>query len=271
MTVAQLQRLIRQSGLRPQQAAGQNFLLDESVVESMVAAAGIEEGDTVLEIGPGFGVLTAAVLETGAKVVSVELDDRLFAYMRQHFGQRKNLTLVHDDIFRVRLDQYVKDDGYKVVANLPYSATSLVFRNFLSLAPRPTSMTVMVQREVAKRICAAPGDMSVLAFMVQYYSQPTLLFDVPPHSFYPAPKVSSSVVHLENLKTLQQDVDKPLFHLVKCGFSSRRKKLSNALSASMKIPVLEIESKMAKVSLKENIRAQELSVQDWLDLKQQFS
>lgn len=266
MTSQEIQRILHTIGLRPQQAAGQNFLLDENVVESMVDAAGIEDGQSVLEIGPGLGILTRALLNRGVRVIAVELDMRLYAYMKKAFKGQEKLRLINGDIFKVNLNELFKEGEYAVVANLPFSATSLVFRNFLTLPPRPSALTLMIQREVAHRICAQPGEMSMLALTVQYYSQPSLLFDVPPKSFWPIPQVTSSVIHCDHLKKVDETVDKPLFRLMKAGFSSRRKKLSNSLSAFLGIPTKSIEQKMANISLNSSIRAQELSLSQWLDL-----
>lgn len=265
MTREQVNGILRQIGLRPQQAAGQNFLLDETVAEAMVDAAGVGEGDTVLEIGPGLGVLTDALLERGAQVVAVELDQRLFAYLQDKYRAKNNLKLMQGDIFRVNLHDYVQDGKYQLVANLPYSATSLIFRNFLSLAPRPTSLTTMIQRDVAERIVAQPGQMSVLSVMVQYYSQPSMLFDVPATSFTPTPKVVSSVLHCEVTRAVQE-TDKAFFQLVRSGFSARRKQLKNTLSASLHRPVGEVEKMLEKANIPPTARAQELSVENWLSL-----
>lgn len=263
MTSGEVQSILRTIGLKPQQAAGQNFLLDEQVAESMVDASGISEGDTVLEIGPGLGILTAALHQRGANVIAVELDTRLYAYAKKKFAAQQNVRIIHGDIFKVNLNDIVKDGKYSLVANLPYSATSLVFRNFLTIAPRPSSLTVMIQREVAKRICAEPGDMSLLALTVQYYCQPSMLFDISPASFFPVPKVTSSIVHASDLKPVDPDVDKSIFRIMRAGFSSRRKKLSNALSSSLGMTTTSIEEKMAKISLSKDTRAQELSLEDW--------
>lgn len=271
MSPAEVQSILRTIGLKPQQAAGQNFLLDEQVAESMVDVAGVTEGDTVLEIGPGLGILTAALSNRGAKVIAVELDARLFPYVKKRFAGQKNIRIIHADIFKVNLKDYFQDGKYLLVANLPYSATSIVFRNFLTLAPRPSSLTVMIQREVAQRICAQPGEMSMLALTTQYYSQPSLVFDVPPANFFPTPKVTSTVVHCDHLKAVDDNVDKKLFSFMRAGFSSRRKKLSNSISASLKLSTAHIEEKMAKVSLSSNARAQELTLKNWKELYKNLS
>lgn len=266
MTAAETKRLLQKIGLRPQQAAGQNFLLDESVAEAMVTAAGVVEGDTVLEIGPGLGILTEALMSTGASVVAIELDRRLAAHLRRRWPKQPKLTLVEGDVFRVRLGDYVRDGAYKLVANLPYSATSLVFRNFLTLSPRPMSMTVMVQRDVAQRITARPGSMSVLALMVQHYCRPAMLFDVPPISFYPAPMVHSTVLYADALQPIRPDEDARLFRLIRAGFSARRKQLHNTLAASLKLAPEKALQLVERIGKKPTVRAQELSLENWLTL-----
>ncbi len=266
ITPTEIQRTLGKIGLRPQQAAGQNFLLDEGVVQGMVTAAAVTANDTVLEIGPGLGILTAELVATGAKVVAVELDQRLFAYLKKKFASQKNLRLIRGDIFRINLTELLTDNQYKLVANLPYSATSLVFRNFLTLNPRPSSLTVMVQRDVAKRICAPPGEMSLLALTVQYYCQPSILFDIPPKSFFPAPRVMSTVIYGDRLRPVQPEKDQALFRLMRAGFSSRRKQLHNTLSASLHIKQSQVTTELKKLGLPKEARAQELSVENWLKL-----
>lgn len=268
MTSLGAQNILHTIGLKPQQAAGQNFLLDEQIVESMVDAAGIEEGQKVLEIGPGLGILTRALLNRGANVVAVELDMRLYAYMKKNFKGQERLRLIHSDIFKVRLDTLFTDAEYSLVANLPYSATSLVFRNFLTIAPRPKNMTVMVQREVAKRICARPGEMSMLALSVQQYCQPVVVFDIPPSSFFPVPKVTSSVIFCDQFRPVDKDKDQRLFRVIRSGFSSKRKKLSNSLSVGLKISQKKAEESLLGLNLSPMVRAQELKLEDWLTLAQ---
>lgn len=267
MTAQEVQRILRRVGVRPQQAAGQNFLLDENVTAAMVDVSGIGKDDTVLEIGPGLGILTEAILSTGAHVIAVELDRRLCVYLQKKFHERKNFQLIENDIFRVRLDQHFEDQQYALVANLPYSSTSLILRNFLSLSPRPRSLTVMIQRDVARRITAQPGNMSVLSLMVQHYSRPSIVFDVPPASFYPMPKVTSSVLYCDKLQPLGPD-DERYFRIIRAGFSSKRKKLTNSLSGSLKISQKTIENALHSLNRPETARAQELNEEDWLKLAQ---
>lgn len=270
MTAQQVKKILRQIGLRPQQAAGQNFLWDESVAERMVKAAGIEAGERVLEIGPGLGILTEALLGCGAEVVAVELDRRLAAWLRRRFAAHPGFRLIENDIFKVRLPDIVLDDEYKLVANLPYGATSLVFRNFLTLPPRPSSLTVMIQKEVAERITAKPGAMSLLSVMVQYYARPHYLFDVPRTSFFPAPGVTSAVILVDQLKRPDEGAAKRVLRATRAGFSARRKKLHNALAAVYQLSPAEAAENLRKIGVDPNLRPQNLTVEQWKTIGQKF-
>lgn len=232
----------------------------------MVAATGVKPSDTVLEIGPGLGSLTGVLLATGANIVAVELDQRLFDYLQKKFTDKKNLRLIKADIFRVNLQEIFKDGKYKLIANLPYSATSLVFRNFLSLAPRPSVMTVMIQREVAARLTARPGTMSLLSVTAQYYSHISYLFDLPPEIFFPRPAVESAVVQCR-LKPWPDEVEtKKLFHVIKAGFSGRRKQLHNTLAAGLHIKPENIRKILGKSKIDGRVRPQDLSLENWLTI-----
>lgn len=259
-------KLLKQTGLKPQTAAGQHFLLDERVPEKMVAAAEIIAGDKVLEIGPGFGILTDALLNAGAEVIAVELDQRLAVYLRRRFKGHPGLTVVQNDIFKVQLNDYVADGDYKVVANLPYSATSLIFRNFLTLPPRPTSMTVMIQREVARRLTAKPGDHSILSIISQYYATIEPLFDVPPEAFFPIPAVVSSVIQCRDIRTPDPNEADEFLRMVKIGFSARRKQLKNTLSAGLKLSAEKTDELLRKSGVSASLRAQDLTQADWLKI-----
>ncbi len=262
----EVQRILTQIGLHPQQAAGQNFLLDETVVQAMTAAAEVKADDTVLEIGPGLGLLTEALLDTGTTVVGVELDRRLFSYLQRRFQGQKKLQLIHGDIFRINLNDRLVDGQYKLVANLPYSATALVFRNFLTLPPRPSVLTVMIQKEAAERIMAKPGAMSLLSLLAQYYSHPHLLLTVPPARFYPTPKVQSAVLQCVDVRSPDAAESATVFRIARAGFSSRRKQLRNSLAAGLHLAPVEVDERLRRAGIDPTTRAQALSVDNWREL-----
>lgn len=254
---------MQQIGLKPQRAAGQHFLLDEKVVEAMVEAANVQPGDTILEIGPGLGILTKVLLGRGANVVAVELDQRLYNYLQHTHKKEKKLQLIKSDIFQLNLDEILKDSQYKLVANLPYSSTSLVFRNFLTIPPRPISITVMIQKEVAQRITAKPGQMNMLGVMAQYFSRPVYLFDVPKTSFVPPPAVTSAVIQCRDIHQPNDTAAKTLLRVAKAGFTGRRKQLHNSLSAALHLNADVTEDKLAKAGIDPVKRAQDLNLADW--------
>ncbi len=235
------------------------------MIRKIIAAAEIEPGEVVLEIGPGTGVLTRALVEAGAKVVAVEADASLVPALQEEFAEKA--TIIHADILSFMKDAEqlcahgVKAGKYKLVANLPYAITSLVLEQFLVHPPVPSRLIVMVQREVADRIVSKPGDMSVLSVMCQIYATCSKVVNVKPGSFVPAPKVSSSVIALACLEQKGFDPEK-VISLAKQGFSSRRKQLHHNLKSTFPDPKAVLES----LGLDPRVRAQELTVADWVKL-----
>jgi len=239
---------------------GQHFLQDLSVVDRIIEVANLSEKDTVLEIGPGQGVLTEALIKTGAKITAVEADRDLIAGLTEKFGDQ--ITLIQGDAIGLQTSLPLKDLKYQMVANLPYNVASYILRNYLSIAPRPIRIIVMVQKEVADRICAKPPKNSVLSVACQLYAEAGLLFVVPPEAFDPAPKVQSAVVSLEFRREITKDAE-DILKIVKAGFSSKRKMLKANLVSVLKIPMSRVLEAMNKIGLGENVRAQEISVSDW--------
>jgi len=266
MKLHQLRSLMQQAKIHPQRSAGQHFLLDESVVERMVEAAKIKKGDRVLEVGPGFGFLTNYLLEAGAEVTAVELDRQLAAWLTKHFADQP-LTLVTEDILRYRYDQVFTNGKYHIVANLPYNITSYFFRQFLSKTPRPKSITVLIQREVAERIVAEPGEMSMLSLSVQWFCKPELLFTVPPESFHPRPAVQSAVLQCTNITPgVEPELEQWFFRLAKMGFVGKRKQLRNTLSAGLQLQKEAVDSFLIDTGIPPEARPQDLSLEEWLIL-----
>ncbi len=234
-----LRDLLAPYGIRPLRDRGQHFLLDDRVVERMVDAAGVGPGDRVVEIGPGPGILTAALLEKGAEVVAVELDMKLQALLRARFGGNRRFRLLKGDALSYKNADLVANfpsaPSYKVVANLPYNITTDALRKFLQEAPVPASITVMIQREVADRILAAPGDMSALAVFVRTLGDAARVVNVPAGAFLPPPKVDSAVIHITRksesaLAGFFSAVDEArYFRIVRAAFSGKRKQLKNSL------------------------------------------
>lgn len=254
--------------IKPARSRGQNFLINEDVFDKIVELSELEANDTVLEIGPGLGFLTAKLSKKVGSVVAVELDDKLANVLKIALGSKKisNVQVENKDILRFNPDKL--GTGYKVVANLPYNITSIFLRTFLSGPFKPSSMTLMLQKEVAERIVAKPGKMSLLALSVQYFGEPEIVLQVPRSDFWPQPEVDSAVIVVNNIKPIHnsREEEKLFFRLAKVGFSSKRKMLKNNLSSGLHVAQEKIIDALKKANLKETVRAQELSIDDWVNL-----
>lgn len=241
---------------------GQHWLSDAKVLETICGFADVKKGDIVLEIGPGRGDLTAKLLESGAEVVAVELDESLEADLRKKFS---SLPFTLNMLSIMDFDFSKMPEGYKVVANIPYYLTSHLLRMLLETQHKPKTIVLLVQKEVAERIAAKPGQMSMLSVSAQYYCDVILGQILPAELFTPPPKVDSQVIKLTPRdQPLFSDVDsKELFRTVKAGFSQRRKTLLNSLSAGLHLSKEETLKLLYNANIKPNIRPQELSLEDW--------
>jgi len=269
-----VRKLLQQWGLRPSKGLGQNFLIDRTVLEKIVAAAELAPDDVVLEVGAGLGMLTKRLARNAGGVVAVELDKRLMPVLRSVLIDFDNITLIQGDILALdpaalinaaSIQHPVSNIQYKVVANLPYYITSAVLRHLLEASLKPQRMVITVQREVAKRIVAKPGQMSLLAVSVQFYGRPRLLFHIKPGSFYPSPGVQSAVVRIDLHATPPVPVEDTVafFRVVRAGFAQRRKQLRNGLAAGLRLPPDEVAVQLKKVDVDSRRRAQTLSLEEW--------
>lgn len=227
--------ILKAFGLQTSKRLGQNFLVDEGVVADIVAAAAIEPGDAVLEIGPGIGTLTQGLAEAGAAVTAVELDARLVTVLGQTLAGYDNVRLVHGDILKVDISREMTKTPYKVVANLPYYITTPILMRLLEQRLPISLLVTMVQKEVAERMVAKPGgkDYGALSVAVQYYTEPEVVFTVPPKAFIPAPAVESAVIRcaVRPEPPVKVADERMFFRTVKAAFAQRRKTLANALKA----------------------------------------
>ena len=255
--------LLHKYNLWSKKSLGQNFLVDKNVLKKIIKTAELSTSDTVLEIGPGLGVLSQNLCQNSGKVIAIEKDDKIFQTLMQITKEFSNLVLINQDILKF---QTSKIKNYKIVANLPYNITAPVLKKFLTNKNKPKLIVLMVQKEVAKRICAQPGQMSILAIMVQIYGRPKIIEIVKSSSFFPIPKVDSAILrigHINNKITVDEE---DFFRCVKIGFSSRRKTLLNNLSAGYRIEKNKVKEFIKKIGLKEKVRAQELSIDKWQEL-----
>lgn len=271
MDLSQIKLICTRHGIRPQKSKGQNFLFDQNIVKKIIAAAAIDKKDTVLEVGPGLGVLTGELIGVAGRLVAVELDQKLADFLQAEFFDHQNFELVTEDILKINPEKIgLNNFGYKIVSNLPYSITARFLRIFLEQKIKPTQMILMLQKEVAERLSAQPGQMSLLALSAQFYSEPEILFLVSPSSFWPAPEVYSAVVRLKLKEKLPKIDEKKLFRLARMGFASKRKQLQNNLSAGLHLKNEEVKNILISLGFDEKIRAQDLGVDDWIKLAEKF-
>lgn len=244
---------------------GQNWLRDGYTLDLIVESANLSVADTVLEVGPGLGTLTEKLVAKAGKVVAVEADQDLVPGLIAMATKYDNLEIVQNDILKFDLTALPK--GYKVVANIPYYLTSNLIRILLEATNSPSLMVLLVQKEVAERIVAQPGQMSVLSFSVQYYAKVEVVAPVAKELFDPIPKVDSAIIKIERLPQPSFEADtKQLFRLVKAGFGEKRKMLRNSLSGGLHIDTSKVEELLKQANLKPTARAQELSMGDWQKL-----
>jgi 16S rRNA (adenine1518-N6/adenine1519-N6)-dimethyltransferase len=263
-------QLLKKFGLRPRVGLGQNFLLDNLALQAIVHAASLRASDDVLEIGPGLGNLTRYLALAAHHVTAVELDQDLFPALETVVAPYKNVRLVQGDILRLDPTHLMGRPDYLVVANIPYYITSAVLRHLLESGGRPLRLVLTMQEQVAQRICARPGKMSLLALSVQVYGTPEIVAYIPAEAFFPAPKVDSAVLRVEILPeplipTSLLDI---FFTLIKAGFSQKRKTLRNSLSGGLGIATAEAEKLIAAAGIDPIRRAETLSLEEWGNLCQ---
>ncbi len=264
-------------GIRPSRELGQNFLIDGAALGEIVRAAELTSSNTVVEVGPGLGVLTYELVREAGRVVAIEFDRRMAMRLKDELGAT-NLDVVEGDVLRVA-PETLFDVGtpYKVVANLPYQITSAILRHFLEARQAPDLMVVMVQWEVAERIVALPPDMSVLAHSVQIYAEPEIVTRVPAASFVPPPQVDSAVLRLRRREALLVDVGDvdALFRVVKAGFLHARKKLGNSLPNGLAAMGIGVGKERAIAALERcgvdpSRRAETLTLAEWAAVYQEL-
>ncbi|MDX9893778.1 MAG: 16S rRNA (adenine(1518)-N(6)/adenine(1519)-N(6))-dimethyltransferase RsmA [Patescibacteria group bacterium] len=259
--------------INPQRSKGQNFLASSEILDQIVEIAAITNQDLILEVGPGLGVLTEKLVAKANRVVSVELDDKLFNFLKTKFINHQNLTLVNNDILKWELPDDFGIQPYKIVANLPYNISSNFLKKFLTSANKPISMTLLLQKEVAQRIVAGAGQLSLLGVSVQLYGNPVLAAVVGKENFWPRPQVDSAILKIDNIKTPKQ-VDnflnglseKFFWQILRIGFAAKRKQLQNNLSSGLKIESKIIQNLLKQANFDPKIRAQNLAVSDWVRL-----
>jgi len=262
-----IKSLLQKYSAAPQKRFGQNFLINRGVLQKIIEAADLSRKDVVLEIGPGLGTLTHELASRAKKIIAVEKDRKFVAILKETLKEHRNVEIIHADILSFK----PKAINYKLIANLPYNITSPVIRKFLEENDRPKEMILMVQKEVAQRICAQPPDMSLLAVSVQFYAEPKILSYVSKGSFWPPPKVDSAILEITPKKELPDIDAKLFFKIVHAGFSAPRKQLAGNLSKNLKIERNIIEDRLKKAGINPRQRAETLNIEDWTQLTSQLA
>ena len=254
--------------MKPKKQLGQNFLINSSVLPKIIEAAEIKSGDTVVEIGPGTGILTEELLKAGAKVYAIEKDFDLIAGLTQKFGNNKNLKIIHQDA--LWFDETTLP-SYKVVANLPFNVAAPLIRKFLESTNQPELMVLMVQKEVAEKIVAKPGDSErgILTLSVEFYGNASIIATVSKNSFRPQPKVDAAIIKI--VPAIKGDIEPKLFfRIVKAGFAAKRQQIHNSLAATLRMPKDEVNNILKSSNIDPIKRAEDLSLEDWINLSKTF-
>ncbi len=263
-----IKELFSQYESKPSKGLGQNFLIDKNTLNKIIAAADLKKSDTVLEIGPGIGTLTQELAQKAKKVIAIEKDPVMVNILEKTLENYKNIEIIHADALSFKL----QDSSYKIVANIPYYITSPLIRKFLESANRPSEIILMVQKEVAKRICAKVPDMNLLAVSVQFYAKPEIISYVSKGCFWPSPKIDSAIIKIvpRDSALISADFRDRFFRIVKAGFSQPRKQLGNNFSQKLKKNKEEIEVWLKKNGIDPKQRAETLNVSDWQKLTDSF-
>ena len=269
--------IMKQNNITANKNLGQNFLINEDVVDSIVENAEITKNDLLIEIGPGLGTLTSRLLEKARKVICVELDRKMIAILEKRFKLYENLELINDDILKINLNQLISQNKIneikhvKIVANLPYYITTPIIMKLLEERLDIESITVMIQKEVAQRLAAKPGtsDVGSITYTIWYYTEPKIVLEVPKESFIPAPEVTSSVIKLDILKQPRIEVkdEKQFFKIIKVAFMQKRKTLINALVNGKVFQNKEDAKKcLDELKIDEKIRGEKLTLEQYKNI-----
>jgi 16S rRNA (adenine1518-N6/adenine1519-N6)-dimethyltransferase len=279
--LALTKKLLRKFDIRVKKGLGQHFLIDGEALETILATANLSASDTVIEVGPGLGLMTTEMAKRAGWVIAIELDNRL-ADILQKTLPGENVVIINEDVLGTDPGTLLKGraphfppglTSYKVVANLPYYITSPVLRHFLEAPVKPETMVVMVQKEVAETIAAGAGQRSMLSIAVQFYGRPSIVKIVPAASFYPPPEVDSAIVKIDVYPQPPVDVAdvEGFFKLVRSGFTAARKQVINSLMQGLGLSRLEITGLLAKAEIDPHRRAETFTLEEWANLWRVFT
>lgn len=262
---------LRQLGIEPKKSLGQNFMVEQNALLRIAEAADLQPGDAVLEIGAGLGALTDVLAERARRVVALEIDDRFVPYLRGRYASNPAVEIVQQDVLKTDIAALMGEDAvdYKVVANVPYYITSAILQHLLENDTPPALLVITMQREVAERITAQPGDMSLLAISVQVYGEPELVTRLSAANFYPRPDVESAILRVTphpGGPPIPPEEAAEFFRVVKAGFSQARKQIKNSLAAGLHTATAESIRWLEAAGIDPRRRAETLSLDDWVAL-----
>lgn len=271
MDAESLKSLLKKYNLSPNFTYGQNFLIDEMVLEGIVDGAGVSSDDCVLEIGPGLGNLTRKLCERAKLVLSVEKDPKFLPVLKAIKKEHKNFRYEIADALEYDFQDIFREQGckeYKVVANIPYYVTGKILQMLMTAKFKPTSVTILTQKEVAQNVTAKAWDYSLLSISVQLYGEPKILQIVPAKSFYPAPKVDSAILHIDLHSKTKYEIpdEKKFFSVLRACFSGKRKQIHNTLKNNLKLNAEQVSAVLSAAKINPTARPQELSIEKWIEL-----
>lgn len=282
-TFRKTREILNKYGLTAKKKFGQNFLIDDNILDEISASACINDDELIIEIGPGLGNLTSYLLKKSRYVLLVEIDNNMIEILNDRFKENTNYSLINEDILKVDLDEKIskieEELGFsfkrvKVVANLPYYITTPILFKLLQDSKRVDEIVVMVQKEVADRMVASPKskDYGILSVMIKYLADAEIIIKVPKEAFIPSPNVTSAVIKLVKNKKYECDDEEKLFELIHHAFAQRRKKMINSLESSkfLNLDKEKIKDAFNKAKLNENVRAEELSIEEFILLSKEF-
>ena len=264
-----IKEILSKYGARPSKGLGQNFLIDKNVLKKITDASDLNKNDVVLEVGPGIGTLTQELAKNAEKVIAVEKDRTMIKILDETLKDYKNIEVINGDILKIKNSDLLKN--YKIISNIPYYLTSPLIRKFLESDNQPSEIILMLQKEVAKRICSKPPNMSLLAVSVQFYADAKIISYVSKNCFWPSPKIDSAIIKITPGGPTSREAGgrtSPdlFFKIVKAGFSQPRKQLAGNFSKTLKIDRKKIDSWLLKNDVKPTQRAETLSVESWKNL-----
>lgn len=265
--------LLEKMDIQPKKSLGQNFLQDPNTLEKIAKAADIAPSDTVLEIGAGTGALTVKLAQRAAQVLAIEIDERLLPVLHSQLCDFSNVRIYHADILQVDLDRLLGGRPYLVVANLPYYITSKILRHLFEARNKAQRLILTVQQEVAERLVAAPGEMSLLSVSAQFYGKPQIVARLSPSVFYPRPEVASAVVRIDIYSRPPVEVpdEQVFFHVVSAGFGQKRKQLKNSLSSGLAISHTAAADLLIRAGIDPMRRAETLTLEEWAAITRLFA